>query len=158
MTVATGAYMKGLFNATIAMGDKVVSSDAQLVIEGFEHTKLLIKQFPWPELSPGGEIEVPMCNGGAYWQPQQIKTHQQGSITFMETTQGHVANFLEEVIKRNGAKFNATAYEGTEENYTRKCPIRQAFVQLDPPDRDMENRSQILLVTGTIFYNYFGNE
>lgn len=158
MTVSSAAYLKSLHNTTLALGDKAISSDAQMVIEGFEDIKLLIKQFPWPVLTSAGEIEVPMSMGSAHWQAQQLKPAQQGSITFMETVKGHISEFLAKVIKQNGGYFNATIYEGTEENYSRKCKITRCMLQLDPVDRDMENRSQILLVTGTMFYHYFGDE
>lgn len=155
--VKTAAYLKSVYSATQALGDKVVSSDAYFEVEGFEQMGLLCKQFPWPELSPGGEIEVPMPNGQAYWQPQQLKTHQQGQISFMETQAGHVQAFMEQIIANNGARFNAKVYEGTPEDFRRTCKLRNCFIQFDPVDRDTENRGQIMLVSGTIFYSYFGD-
>lgn len=157
MTVKTGNYLKGLFASTAALSDKVISSDAMFVIEGYENISLLIKQFPWPELSPAGEIEVPMPLGAARWQPQQVKINQQGGITFMETVQGHIQEFLEKVLT-TGGRFNAKVYEGTPDSFSRVCEIRDCFVQLDNPDRDFENRSQIMLVSGTLFFHYFGNQ
>jgi hypothetical protein len=152
---STPKYLKSLFNATAALGDKVISSDATMEIEGFEHLTLLIKQFPWPELSAAGEIEVPMPLGSARWQAQQIKCNQQGQVTFMETVQGHIAQFLTDILEQGG-RFNAKVYEGTPENYTRVEQIYDCFVQLDNPDRDFENRSQIMAVSGSMFFHYFG--
>lgn len=156
--IRTGSYLKGLFNATAALGDKVIASDAYFEIEGWEELGLLVKQFPWPTLSPGGEIEVPMPMGGARWQPQQLKTHQQGQVTFMETQAGHIQTFMEEIIFQQGARFNAKVYEGTPDNYVRVCKIRDCFVQLDNPDRDWESRTQIMMMSGTLFFSYFGNQ
>lgn len=157
MALRDGAYLKGLFNATAALGDKVIASDAYFEIEGFEDIGLLIKQFPWPTLAATGEIEVPMPMGSTRWQPQQLKTAQQGQVTFMETQAGHIQAFMESVIA-TGGRFNAKVYEGTPEDYVRKCEIRDCFIQLDNPDRDFENRSQILLVSGSLFFHYFGNQ
>lgn len=156
--VKSGAYLKSVFSATAALGDKVVSSDAMFEVEGEEQISLLIKQFPWPELSPGGEIEVPMPNGSKRWQPQQLNVAQQGQITFMETQAGHIQSFMERVIFNNGARFNAVVYEGTADDYSRKCEIRDCFVQLENPDRDWENRGQIMQISGTLFFHYFGSE
>lgn len=155
MTVSKTAYLKTVYNATAAMGDKVVSSDATMEIEGYEHLGLLIKQFPWPELSPAGEIEVPMPLGLTRWQAQQLKLAQQGQVQIMETKQGHVADFLENILIQ-GARFNAKVYEGTPEDYTRVERIVDCFLVLDNPDRDFENRSQILLISGSMFFHYFG--
>ena len=156
--VKSGAYLKGLHNATSALGDKVVASDAFFEIEGHEQLGLLIKQFPWPELSPAGEIEVPMPFGSARWQPQQLKVNQQGQITLLETQAGHVQTLMESLIFNTGARFNAKVYEGTPDDYTRVCKIRDCFIQLDNPDRDWESRGQILQITGTLFFHYFGNQ
>lgn len=156
--VKSGTALKAVYAATSALGDKVVASDAMFEIEGFEDISLLIKQFPWPELSPAGEIEVPMPNGAARWQPQQLKINQQGQVTFLETQAGHVQRFMEQVIDNNGARFNAKVYEGTADDFTRVCSIRDCFIQMDNPDRDWENRSQILQVSGTLFFHYFGNK
>lgn len=156
--VKTGAYLKGIFSATAAMGDKVISSDAFFEIEGHEEIGLLIKQFPWPELSVAGEIEVPMPYGSARWQPQQIKINQQGGVTLMETQAGHIQSFMEQIIGESGARFNAKVYEGTPDDHTRVCKIRDCFFQLDNPDRDWESRAQIMLISGTLFFHYFGNQ
>lgn len=156
--VKPGAYLKGLYSSTAALGDKVISSDAYFEIEGHEELGLLIKQFPWPELSPGGEIEVPMPLGTARWQTQQLKINQQGQLTFMETQAGHVQKLMEDIIFNNGGRFNATVYEGMPDDHTRKASIRDCFIQLDNPDRDWENRSQIMQISGTLFFHYFGNE
>lgn len=155
MSVSSGGYLKGLFNATAALGDKAVSSDAMFEIVGFENLSLLIKQFPWPELSPAGEIEVPMPLGSARWQPQQLKINQQGGITLMETVNGDIQAFLEQIVDK-GCRFDAKVYEGSAANPLRVCKISDCFLQLDNPDRDWENRSQILLVSGTLFFHYFG--
>jgi hypothetical protein len=40
--------------------------------------------------------------------------------------------------------------------YLRVKRIVDCFVQVDDPDRDWENRAQVLMITGTVFYHYFG--
>jgi hypothetical protein len=157
MTVSNADFLKGSYNAQRLLGDKAIASDAIMVIDGFEQLQLLTKQFPWPELSTGGEIEVPGPLGMASWQPSQLKVHQQGAISFMETVGGQVHDFCKAVAARGG-RFQATVYEGTPEKFYRGLKIVDAFVQLDNPDRDMESRQQILLVTGTIFFHFFGDE
>lgn len=158
MTVTSGAFLRGVFNQTAALGDKIISSDAYFEIEGAEDLGLLIKQFPWPLLSPTGEIEVPMPMGGVRWQPQQVKINQQGSVALMETVNGHLAAFLERILVTTGARFNATVYEGSPQRFSRRAELHDCFLQLDNPDRDWENRSQIMTISGTLFFHYFGNQ
>lgn len=155
MTVSTTKTLQELYRGTAALTAKVISSDAFMVIEGHEDIALLIKQFPWPELSPGGEIEVPMPLGVTRWQAQQVKIAQQGQLSFMETEAGHIQKFLEDVVA-GGGTFNARMYEGSLTEPKRTAKVVDCFFQSDNPDRDWENRAQIMLVSGTLFFHYLG--
>jgi hypothetical protein len=157
MTVSTGNILKQFHDTAKASGAKVINSDFWLEIEGFEHIGLLTKQCPDPVLSTAGEIEVPMPLGSGAWQQQQLKPNGQGAISFMETTAATIDRALFDLIV-NGGVFNAKIYEGTPEHYLRGKLVQDCFIQLDSPDRDWENRSQILTKTGTLFYHYFGEE
>lgn len=157
MTVSSAEYLKGMYNVSRTMGDKAINSDATFEIEGHSDLTLLTKQFPWPTLSPTGEIEIAGPLGAGAWQPQQIKVHQQGQIAFMETVQGRIQQFLEDVVSKGG-KFDATVYEGTPDRFYRAYKLRDCFFQADNPDRDWENRSQIVLINGTLFFHFFGEK
>jgi hypothetical protein len=157
MTVSTQQYLKTLYDQTAAMGDKVISSDFSFEIEGHEGIWLLAKQCPWPEPTPTGEIEVSSPLGGTLWQPQQLKVAQQGQIALMENVLGSIDAALLDLINGNsGARFNAKIYEGTPQKYLKYKRILDCFIQVDPVDRDWENRSMPMLITGTLFYHYFG--
>lgn len=155
MTTSTGAFLAQSYGLVKALGDKSISSDAMFVIDGFEHLRLLAKQFPWPILSPAGEIEIVTPMGGAQWQAQQLKPNMQGQVTFYETVRGDMEAFVRSIAAQ-GSKFNATIYEGTMERYSRGVKIVDAFFQFDSPDRDWENRGQATTISGTLFYHYFG--
>jgi len=157
MAVTRPDILQEIILNTIALGDKAVASDAYMEIEGYEGMSGLIKAFPWPVLTSQGEIEVPTPMGGAYWQQQQIKMNHQGAVTLSETVSGTVAKFLKEIIDQGGY-FKARAYEGTPSSYTRKTTLPRCFFVLDNPDRDQESRSQLLNITGTMFFLYFGDD
>lgn len=153
--LSNATHLKGLYDATKNTGDAAVSSDAALEIEGFENIWLLTKQFPWPELSSAGEIEVPGPLGMAHWQPQQLKVNQQGQVTLRESVAGTIHDAMLALIA-GGGRFNAKVYEGTPDRFYRGARIVDCFIQLDNPDRDWENRSQVLTLSGTMFFHYFG--
>lgn len=155
MTVSTQKYLKGLHDSTRAMGRKAINSDFTIEIEGYEGVYLLTKQCPWPTLTVGGEIEIPTPLGGTVWEAQQTKTAQQGSISFLETVAGDIEQLMVDLIK-DGGYFNAKIYEGTPKKYIRYKRIEDCFIQLDPVDRDWENRSQVLTFAGSMFYHYYG--
>lgn len=157
MAVSTGATMARIHESVRANGDKAINADFAFEIEGFENMWLLAKQCPWPELSTAGEIEVAAPLGSAVWQAQQTKFNQQGAITLMENVAGDVDNLMLQLLTKGG-KFNAKIYEGTPEAYRSYKPIRDCFIQLDNPDRDWENRSQVLQFSGTMFFHYYGEK
>ena len=157
MSVQTAAVLIGYYNAARLLGDKSVSSDATLVIDGYEELSLLIKQFPWPVVGVLGEIEVPGPMGLQSWQPQALKTAFQGPLTLSETVSGSVATFLSKVAA-GGAIFQATAYEGTPDAFHYAWRLRNGFFVPDAPDRDWENRSQITSISGTYFFHFFGEK
>jgi hypothetical protein len=158
MTVSSTEFLLASYNTGRALGDKSISSDATFEIEGFEHLLQLTKQFPWPEIGPGGEIEIPTPMGATAWQPQQLKVAQQGQLGLMETARGHIQEFMEKVIRTNGGKFQAKVYEGTPDQFTRAYKLVDCFFQPDNPDRDFENRAQITLINGTLFFHFFGEK
>jgi len=156
MTLSTDAYLSQALNQLATFGDKSISSDAMFVIDGFENHRLLTKQFPQPILSAGEGIEIPGPMGTVLWQPSQAKINQQGSIQFYETVNGDVETLLTNILARGG-RFDATVYEGTMEKFTRGWRITSCFINFENPDRNWEDKQQVLLLAGTLFYHYTGD-
>lgn len=156
MVVSTGQQLGALHAQITAKGLKVVNSDFAFQIEGFESMWMLTKQCPWPELSVGGEIEIAGPQGSGAFQPQQAKAFLQGPISMYETRSGEVDATLMALLTNKEARFNAKVFEGTPDGFLRAKLLRDCFIQLDAPDRDWENRSQVLTFSGTLFYHYFG--
>lgn len=155
MTVSNSAYLKQHFDAAKAIGAKAIAADFAVEFKGYESMWLLCKQFPWPVTSVQGEVEVPGPLGVVTYQPQQIKVAHQGQVALLETVAGSIDKMLIDIISKGGI-FDGTVYEGTPQKYLRKKSFVDAFLNIDDPDRDWENRSQVLQFSGTIFYHYFG--
>lgn len=156
MTVSSAKYLKGFYSAAKALGAKSINSDAWMDIEGHSEMGLLTKQFPWPTLGSQGEIEVPGPLGTKSWQPQQIQLAQQGAIAFSETDIGHVMNFMTNVTLSGTGQFNATVYEGTPDKFKRAYKLVDCLFVPDAADRDWENRAQVTIINGTLFFHFFG--
>jgi len=155
MATNNGSYLKGFYDKITDMGRKAISSDYTIEIEGFESMHLLTKQCPWPVLSAQGEIEIPMPLGSGQWEQQQVKVNQQSPISFYETMAGSADKLLVDLIAKGGF-FNAKIYHGVPSKFIQGKRIKDCFVQIDTPDTDWENRSQVLTFSGTMFYHYFG--
>ena len=155
MALSQPDYLRGVYTAKNAIGAPSINSDATFEIEGFEDLLLQAKQFPWPVIGSAGELEVPLPMGGAYWEQQQLKTNQQGPLTFTETVSGMIMRFMSQVVAQGG-KFNAKVYEGTPDRFVRGYQLVGCFFVPDVGDRDWENRAQVTQIAGTLFYNFFG--
>ncbi|WP_236167384.1 hypothetical protein [Pseudomonas fulva] len=157
MTVSKHAVLSRTFQNTNDMGAKAVQSDATLVIDGFEHMVLQFKQFPWPVATTGDVIEYFGPVGQKMVQPQQSKTKQEGPFTIYETVANHCGEFLAQLIEQGG-EFNATVYAGRPDDYKKKHTLHKCILVADTPDRDWENDTSPLMVSGTMHYHWFNNQ
>lgn len=106
MTVSNQQYLSDFYDASKALGKKIINSDFTFEIEGFEGLYLLGKQCPWPVTTVGGEIEIPTLLGNKLFEPQQVETAKQGQVSFLEPTAALIDQMLVDIIT-NGGVFNA---------------------------------------------------
>lgn len=156
MAISAPHEMKRTFEQLQGIGAKAKSSDATLIIHGYEQYALLVKQFPWPVATTGGEIESFGPCGLKVVQPQHPETYQQGPVAIYETEKGHADEFLVDLLK-SGATFEAEVIEGTPDKPGRRKRIYQAFIKVDAAERDWENTTQTLILNGTLHYHYFAD-
>ena len=77
-------------------------------------------------------------------------------MEFYETVAGTIDQLLINLIA-SGGKFNAKIYRGDPTNYVEAKLIKDCFISVQSdPARDWENRTQPLLINGTLYYHYFG--
>jgi hypothetical protein len=157
MAVSNAGMLKGIHDDMAAIAAKAVSSDFTAVIKGFEQYQLLTNKAPWAVLTPGEPMEIPGPMGTASWQPSQVKTHMQGAMSFLETENGMVDNMLIALLA-SGGQFEMTLYEGTPDKFSRGKKYRKCTFVAEPLDRDWESRSQPMIVEGTLFFHYFGED
>lgn len=156
MTVSTTSQLRQLSDSMDSIGERAINSDFTMVIPGFEQYSPLIKQFPWPVLTPGEAIEVPGPLGSKDWLPSQVNTAFQGAITVSETVVGDAENLLAALLINKGRFKTAILYEGTPDEFHRAKRIRNLILSIEPVDRDQENRSQLLTLTGTAYFKFLG--
>lgn len=155
MPINPASYHEGQFRLTQGLGAKLNAGDMTFEPVGFAGLYLLVSQFPYPFLSGGQAIEVPEAGGGTSLEQAPLKTDFQGPFSMHETVAGSARKFFEDVIQAGGY-FDARIYEGTPERHTSSYLIERAFVQIDPVDVDWENKMQVLRLTGTVNYRFFG--
>lgn len=156
MTVNSHELLSSTFRNIQALGRKAATGDAVLVIHGHEKIQLLFKQFPWPVATVKDSMEFFGPNGMAMGQPQNNKIKFEGPVGIYEVVGSTVSDELITMIS-NGAIFEATAYAGRPEDYTRTEELLGAYLVLDVVDRDWENDTPLLLA-GTLHFHWFANK
>lgn len=156
MTVNNHSVLSTTFQNVNDLGRKASTADAMIVIHSRENLQLLTKQFPWPVATVKDMIEFYAPNGQLMVQPQNNKTKFEGPISFYEVYPGTVADQLIALIE-SGAQFDATAYAGRPEDYSRKEELLRCTLVMDVPDRDWENDTA-LVFAGTLHFHWFANK
>lgn len=150
----------GAYQATKALGEKSINSEYVLVLDDAPDIQYLFKQFPIPVTAPEDIIEVPM-QGGIKGGTQQVpRFDHRGTVAISETVGGHARALLEAAQATRSVKerpkFNGVIYHGTPDSHAQKWRIIDAqFFGFDPIDTDVENRGQLTVYQGQIFYMYF---
>lgn len=148
--------LKGHHNLRHTMGLDATNSDATLAIDGFENMFIKCKAFPDPNSGIAHNVEVALPLGNKYDKAGQRVTAFNGSATFIETEDRAVQSMLDQIIA-NGGYFDAWLYQGSPEYYVnRKRLVKCFFVQTAPTQRDFSSNTEILLIEGDLYGNYFG--
>jgi len=86
-----------------------------------------------------------------------VQSKFESPVSFQETVTGSVSKMLYDLLASGGV-FNAKVYEGTPNNYKRYKRLHDCFFVMEAADRDAESRSQVLVISGTLSYHYFGED
>jgi hypothetical protein len=156
MSVTPADLLAKNYKTAQALGNKEAQCDAYFEIEGFEELKFLAKTFPRPILASAGVIESYLPNGIKTGQPQQLLTLQSHEVSFYVTRGGQVEKALNQ-LNNNGGIFQATVHLGQVDNPYASYPLTNCFLaEISPLDQDVEGLGQHVMMSGTLYYHYFG--
>ena len=156
MPSLSSQFDKAQFDVITGLGDKAVSSDCIMLIDGHEALSLLIKQFSSPISSTAGEIETYGPFGLKMWQRQRQETAYTSSVQVQETVRGAARAAMALIDEKRYV--DCTIYEGGgPTNFTAAIKLKKCFFKLDPAERDHESRGQVVMYSGSIFYHFFGD-
>lgn len=154
MPIQTADYHRSNYLRQIALGRKLNAGESVFVPVGFNGIELLVKSFSTPYLS-GGEAYETFGPGFRTFDQAQPDTSFQSAITFYDTEAGTTRQFLTDIVAQGGF-IDAWIYEGTADRYTAAYLLERCIIKVDPVERDFESRTQSLLISGQISYNFFG--
>lgn len=156
MSVSSSDLLAKNYKTAQALGLKEVQCDAYFEIDGFENLKFLAKTFPRPVLASAGVVESYLPNGIKVQQPQQQQVAQSHEISFYVTKGGDVEKALN-AINNKGGIFQATVHLGEVGNPYASYPLTNCFLaEISPLDQDIEGVGQHVMMSGTLYYHYFG--
>jgi len=156
MSVSPADLLAKNYKAAQALGQKEAQCDAYFEIEGFENLKFLAKTFPRPILASAGVIESYTPNGVKVQQPQPLQVAQSHEVSFYATKGGAVEKALMQ-LNNNGGTFQATVHLGQVDNPYASYQLTDCFLaEISPLDQDVEGVGQHVMISGTLYYHYFG--
>ena len=156
MSVSPADLLAKNYKTAQALGNKEVQCDAYFEIEGFEELKFLAKTFPRPVLASAGVIESYLTGGIKTQSPQQLQVAQTHEVSFYVTRGGQVEKALNQ-LNNSGGIFQATVHLGQVDSPYASYPLTNCFLaEISPLDQDVEGVSQHVMMSGTLYYHYFG--
>lgn len=150
------------YEAAKSLGAAALACNAVLIPKGFENLSLLIQNFPRPMVTNNDPADVDYAGGLAAHVQGVPKTSFEGSITVIETEQATLSKFAEAIVANGGCLSECRVVFGTSDGTQNAGAISYtihdvAFTFSDGGGEiDASSRSQILTVSGSIRYMYFG--
>ena len=154
--------LEAAIKAEAMLGATARASDFAFVIDGFESLVFKTKQAPWPVVSVGDPVEYASTQGTKGYTPGAPQYKQESPISFNETIgNGKDAPVIDAALReilRTGGTFDAVVYMGTPEKFTWAKPLYCCSIKLDTADRNWDDNTTPLTISGTMTYYYFGND
>jgi hypothetical protein len=156
MSVSPADLLAKNYKTAQALGQKEAQCDAYFEIEGYENLKFLAKTFPRPVLASAGTLESYLPNGVKVQQPQQLQVAQTHEVSFYVTRGGQVEKALN-ALNNSGGIFQAIVHLGQVDKPYASYPLTDCFIaEISPLDQDIEGVGQHVMMSGTLYYHYFG--
>jgi hypothetical protein len=147
--------LKADYEAMKQIGSPLLACQGMLVPRGYTDGRLLIKSMPYLIVTNHDPAEVDLGGGAQMGVAGIPKNHYQGQITMTETEAGHVSQFAEFVVASGGA-IDCDFYVGRLGAFTRTYEMTDCKFRFDSPSIEASSRSQVLDVSGSVDYAYFG--
>lgn len=159
----TPQAQKNVLENVAKYGVIALTSEHTMVIHGYEHLSPLTVNFPLPTNVSEEAILVYLAGGVQTGTSQAARIFYTNSLSFLDTVQGPVAEFLyQHVTERTVAKrftFDFDIYRGTPEEYTLKFPCKNAFLHgFDAVELEAEDRTSPFKYNGQVSFHNFGFE
>ena len=149
------AQLKSDYELARQSGSPLLQCQGMLVPRGFEHMRLLFQSFPRP-IATNNDIADVAYSGGLQAHVAGVpKTSYNGALTILETESGACTAFSEFLLA-NGGSIDCDYYDGRIDRFTKSYELLDCAITLEAADMAADGRSQVVTVSGTIQYMYFG--
>jgi hypothetical protein len=149
--------LKADYEAMKQLGSPLLACQGMLVPKDptFASVRLLIKSMPYPVVTNLDPAEVDVAGGLQFTVAGTPKTSYQGQITVTETEGGNGSTFAEFVVA-NGGSIDCDFFVGRLDNFSRAYELTDCKIRFDSPSMEASSRSQVLDISGSIDYMFFG--
>lgn len=160
----TLAHLKREYETAKTLGTPALACNAILIPKGFEHMRLLVQNFQRPMVTNNDSADIDFAGGLAAHRPGVPKTSFESSITCIETEKGAVSQFSQAVMNMGGSVDSCSVIFNISDGQTNTQPIVYTIYDVNftfsdgGGEIDASSRSQILTVSGSMRYMYFGGD
>ena len=138
------------------LGSPILACQGMLVPRGMEDYRFLIKSCPRPIVSNEDPTEVQYPGGFTGIVAGPPKTHYTGTLQLLVTEAGHDQLFADYIVANKGM-IDCDYYDGHVQSFTRAYELENCAIRFEMAEFDTESRSQAMVISCPIDFNFFGN-
>lgn len=145
------------YEAVKQIGSPLLQCQGMLVPRdpNLAHMRFLVVSCPRPMVTNLEPATVVLAGGLEIGTAGSPKNYFEGSLSVLETENGHVQMFAEAIMANKGV-IDCDYYDGRPDSYTAVYELTNCLIRLEPSDMTADSRSQVTTISGSISYSYFG--
>lgn len=145
--------LKRAYSKNVALGERAVQSDFEMIIQGYPMLTGLIRTAQLPEISRGDAVEDVGAYGQGFQQYGTIKRDGDITATAVELKDGTVIDTLKEIID-NKQYVDIEILLSGEGSEKKGYKLETCLLKVDPADLDTSNRTGPVQISINIHYNW----
>lgn len=156
------AYYRKEYETAKSLGAAALACNAIMIPTGHESLRLLIQNFTRPMATNNDAADVDYAGGLAAHIAGVPKTSFESSITVIETETGAIAKFAQAIVDNGGYLAEAVIVFGQSDGGAKAGATAYKIFDITITfsdgggEIDASSRSQILTISGSLRYMYFG--
>lgn len=138
------------------LGSALLACHLMIVPVIMPEARLLFQTFPVPYVTNTDSTEVAGAGGLQWSVPGVPRTAFNGSCQLIETGKCKAREFTELVMSSGGVS-DCIVYHGRPDRYILQSELLDCAFTFEPGEASADGRGQVMMISGTLDYMYFGD-